>query len=209
MPNSVLKNWHSGRMPIVTRWFSASTFQEVSSRLSIGLPRRTPASEVPFSRRTFSSWCWCLGGWSGFYCRFCTLVPVVPETTLVSSRTLSFCFPLEAFFLSSINTTLTPAIRNHCPSFNSLISGVRVWKSEFLIYAALHHRFQHLIIRLSYLLMNLHVIQSWYGFELIRLTYSQFVQTFQDIILVGSWSQIIEFRPISYRSLEHLRYEEW
>ena len=36
-----------GRMPTVTRWFSASTFQEVPARLSIGLPRRTPASEGP------------------------------------------------------------------------------------------------------------------------------------------------------------------
>ena len=41
-------------------------FQEVYARLSIGLPRRTPASEVPLSRRTSTSWCWWLRRWSGF-----------------------------------------------------------------------------------------------------------------------------------------------
>ena len=33
-----------------------------------------------------------------------------------------------------------------------------------------------------YLLMKFHVIQFQYGFELIRLTCSQFVHTFQDVI---------------------------
>ena len=32
--------------------------------------------------------------------------------------------------------------RNHCSCFNSLISGVKVSQSEFLIYASLRHRFQ-------------------------------------------------------------------
>ena len=41
-----------GRMPTVTRQYSTSTFQEIFARLSIGLPRWTPTSEGPFSRRT-------------------------------------------------------------------------------------------------------------------------------------------------------------
>ena len=147
IPISVLQNFHSGGCQS-----SQGNLVQVPSRssvrLSIGLPRWSPASEVPFSRRTSTSWCWWLGGWSGFYCRLCTLIPVVPETTLVSSRTLSFCSPLVTFSLSSFNTTLTPAIRNHCSCFNSIISRVSVSKSEFLIYASLHHRFQHLSIRL-------------------------------------------------------------
>ena len=49
-------------MPTLTKWFSASTFQEVFSRLSIELPRL--ASDVSFSRRTSTScfWSWWLRG---------------------------------------------------------------------------------------------------------------------------------------------------
>ena len=94
-----------GRMPKVTRLFSANTFQEVFVRLSIELPRWTPASEVLVPRQTSTSLCWWLRGWSCFSCRFCTLILVVPETLLVSSRTLPFCFPWIANSLSSFNTT--------------------------------------------------------------------------------------------------------
>ena len=58
-----------GRMPRLTRRLGASTFQEVFAWLSVGLPRRTPASEAPFSRRTSTSWCL----WLNFWCLFCTL----------------------------------------------------------------------------------------------------------------------------------------
>ena len=44
-----------GRMPIVTGWRRANTFHEVFARLSIELPRWTPASEVLFPRRTSTS----------------------------------------------------------------------------------------------------------------------------------------------------------
>ena len=44
------------------------------------------------------------------------------------------------------------------------------------------HHYPFFIIGHRYLLMNLHVVQIQYGFELRGLTYSQFVQTFQDII---------------------------
>ena len=47
---------------------------------------------------------------------------------------------------------------------HSLISGVKVSQSEFLIYASLHHLF--LNIGRWYLLMNFHVVQFKYGFEL-------------------------------------------
>ena len=97
----------SGRMSLVTRYFGASTFQEVFARLSVGLPRRTPVSVAAFFRRTSTSWCWWLRGWSGFWCRLRTIVTLVPETALVSYRALSFCFPLKAFSSSSFNTTLT------------------------------------------------------------------------------------------------------
>ena len=60
--------------------------------------------------------------------------------------------------------------------------GVKVSKSKFLIYTPLHHRLHFLIIGHRYLLMNLNVVQFQYNFELTRLTYSQFVQTFLDVI---------------------------
>ena len=56
--------------------------------------------------------------------------------------------------------------------------------------------------------MYFHAVQFQYGFELIRLTYSQFVQTFQDIIGVESLTLIIELRPIFCRIPEHYRHEE-
>ena len=34
-------------------------------------------------------------GWSGFWCRFCTIMTLVLETALVFSRTLTFCSPLN------------------------------------------------------------------------------------------------------------------
>ena len=73
-----------GRMPTVTRLFSANTFREVFALLSVGLPRLASASVASFPRRTCASWCWWLKWWRGFQCRFCTNVTLVPETALVS-----------------------------------------------------------------------------------------------------------------------------
>ena len=64
-----------GRTPLVTKRCGANTFQEVFARLSIEHPRWTPAPEVLFPRRTCTSLCLQLRGWSGFWCRFCTLIP--------------------------------------------------------------------------------------------------------------------------------------
>ena len=86
-----------GRMPIVTKRFSANTFQQVFALLSIGLPRMASASEAPFSRRTSTSCCWWFRGRSVFFCvGFARLSSSCPETAFASSRTLSFRFPLIA-----------------------------------------------------------------------------------------------------------------
>ena len=45
-----------------------------------------------------------------------------------------------------------------------------------------HHCFQFLIIGHRYLLMNLHLVQFQYSFELMRLAYPHFAQTFEDIM---------------------------
>ena len=48
-----LKGSTFGRMPIVTKWFGANTFQVIFARLSSELPRWTPASEVLFPSMHF------------------------------------------------------------------------------------------------------------------------------------------------------------
>ena len=110
----------------------------------------------------------------------CTIITLVPETALVSLRTLAFFLPLVTYSFSSFNATsyrfLTIAL------FRFPVSGGKVSQSEFLIFSSFHHRFQFLIIGHRYLLMNLHLVQFSNCFELIRLTYPQFVDTFQDII---------------------------
>ena len=69
----------------------------VFARLSSELPRRTPASDTPFSRHTSTSCHGRLRRCAGFRCRFlCTIVTLMPETASVSLRTLAFFFPLVA-----------------------------------------------------------------------------------------------------------------
>ena len=60
--------------------------------------RRTPASETLSSRCTSTVLLWFRKS-SGFWCRFCTLIFIVPETTLVSSRTLSFFLSIDSILL--------------------------------------------------------------------------------------------------------------
>ena len=96
-----------GTMPILTSWFSASVFQEVFTRLSIELPRLVSTSDVSFSRRTSTS-CfgsWWLRGWLGFWCRFCTIITRMPETTWASLRTVPFFSPLVTNTFSSFSAT--------------------------------------------------------------------------------------------------------
>ena len=85
-----------------------------------------------------------------------------------------FFFPLVADTFSSFNAVWS--------CFNSLVPGVKISQSKFPIYIPPHHGFQLLIVGNRYLLMNLHVVQFQYGFELRRLAYPQLVQTFQNII---------------------------
>ena len=118
-------------------------FQEVFAQLSIELPRLASAPDVSFSSVHFYLFVLVVQRvWSGFSCRFRTLILVLPETATVSFRTQSFCFPLIALSLSSFSTTLTPATLDHCSCYDFLMSGVKISKSKFLIYASLHHRFQ-------------------------------------------------------------------
>ena len=98
------------------------------------------------------------------------------------SRTLAFLFALVTGTFASFNATHSLSILDHCSCSNSPVRGVKVSQSVFLICTPLHHCLQSLKIGYRYLLMNVHVVQFQYGLELRRLTYSQFVRIFQDVI---------------------------
>ena len=143
------------------------------------------ASDTSFPRHTSTSRHWWLrrcGGFGFWFLR--TIVTRMPETALVSFRTLAFFFPLVTNTFSFFNGSQSLSILDHCSCFNSPVSGVKVSEAKFLFFSPFSPLsfFFFLIIGHRYLLMNLHVVQFQYSFELHRLTYSQFVQTFQDIV---------------------------
>ena len=135
------------------------------------------------STHTSTSWCGWLrrcGGSVFWFLR--AILGFVTETAMVSLRTLAFFFPLVTDTFSSFNTKDSLTILDHCSWFDSPMPGVKVSWSKFLIYTSLHHRLQFLIVKNRCLLMNLQVEQFQYNSGLRRLTYSKFVQTFQDTI---------------------------
>ena len=170
------------RMPLFTEWSGASSFEVIlegqskhsstgtlasgtfgSRCISHTLPRRR-------SRRRIR------------LCRFCTLVDIVAETAIVSFRTLPVGFPLPTISQSSLFTLFCPLILDNCVCFIISISGFKILDSQSLLDTSFYHRLQSVIIRSSFLLMNLHIVQFQYGLELLRLSNSQFVQSFQDVI---------------------------
>ena len=66
-----------------------------------------------------------------------TIVTLMPETALVSFRTLAFFFPLVTNTFSSFNVTHSLSILDHCSCFNSPVSGVKDSQSMFLIHTSL------------------------------------------------------------------------
>ena len=44
-------------------------------------------------------------------------------------------------------------------------------------------RLQSVLIRSNFLLVNLHIVQFQFGLQFLRLSHSQFVQSFQDFIM--------------------------
>ena len=65
-----------------------------------------------------------------------------------------------------------PWILDHGVSFIIPVSGAKILISNFLLDTYFHHRFQSVIIRSLFLLMNLQVIQFRYGLEFLSLSYS-------------------------------------
>ena len=113
-----------GRMPKITRWSRAFTFDVISARLSSLLPRWTLASETLSSRTIF--------------CHPFQSVVQREERTLVSAMH-AYSHRIEHYNYLLSNTVLVPSIdsillalfQHHvdpcdCPCFNPLISGVKV-----------------------------------------------------------------------------------
>ena len=102
------------------------------------------------------------------------------KTALVSFRTLANFFPLVTDTLSSFNADSSLPTLEHCSCFNSpMPQSFVIEVSDLYSSSPLSSIFDNWH---RYILMNLHVVQFQYGFELCGLTYSQFEQTFQDII---------------------------
>ena len=131
----------------------------------------------------------------------------MPETALVSFRTLAFFFPLVTSTCSSCNGTHCLSIFDHC-SFSilpCLASKFRNWSFwSFLLFTMVCN----LMVGNRYLLMNLHVVQFQYVFELRGLAYSQIDRL--------SWISSEEIFDMDSRTSSHLvsnpeyyRHEGW
>ena len=88
---------------------------------------------------------------------------IVAETAIVSSRTLPVGLPLPTISKNSLYTLFCPRILDHGVSFIISITGAKIFISFFLLDTSFHHRFESVIIRSHFLLMNLQVIQFQYG----------------------------------------------
>ena len=97
-------------------------------------------------------------------------------------RTLPVGFPLPTIFWSPLFILFCPLILDHDVCLIISISGLKNLHSQILLDTSSYHCLQSVIIKSSFLLMNLHIVQFQYGLEFLRLSYSEFVQTFQDAI---------------------------
>ena len=105
------------------------------------------------------------------------------ETTIVSVHTLPVGFPLPTISKNSLYTLFCSLILDHGVLLKISTSVPKILISNFLLDTSLHHCFQSVIIRSLLLLMSLQVVQFQYGLEFLRLSYSQIVQSFQDVIM--------------------------
>ena len=169
-------------MPLLTEWSGANSFDLILARQSSHFPTWASASRTSGSR-CISHTLLRRRSWRRVrLCRFCTLIRIVSETAIVSFRTLPVGFPLPTISQTSLFTLFYPVILDHGVLLKISISGFKIIHSHILLDTSFHHSFQSVIIRSSLLLMNLHIVQFQYGFDLVRLSYCQFVQTFQDVI---------------------------
>ena len=113
---------------------------------------------------------------------FCALIHIVTGTAIVSFRTLPVGFSLPTISWTSLFTLFYTLILDHGVSFIISVPGLKILNSQILLDISFHHCLQSVIIRSSLLLMNLRNVQFQYGLEFLRLSYSEFVQAFQNVL---------------------------
>ena len=96
------------RMPLLTEWIGASSFEVILAGQS-----KHSSTGIFASRTSFSRCISCIlprrrARRRIRLCRFCTLIHIVPETAIVSFRTLPVGFPLPTIFWSSLFTLFCP-----------------------------------------------------------------------------------------------------
>ena len=137
-----------------------------------------------------------------------TIVTLMPETALVSFRTLCLFLSTGNRYLFLLQRHSFPSIFEHCSSFNSPMAGVKISQSKFLICTPLQHGLQFLIIGHRYLLMNLHVVQFQYGFELRGYVLS-ICTDFPRYHRMESLTLKVEHHPILYRNPDYYHHEDF
>ena len=88
-------------------------------------------------------------------CHFSTLIDIVAETAIVSFNTSPVGFPLPTISKNSLYTLFCSLILDHGVLLKISTSAPKILISNFLLDTSLHHRFQSVIVRSSFLLMNL------------------------------------------------------
>ena len=160
------------RMPLFTEWSGASSFEAILARQSSHFPTRASASRTSGSRCIFHTLLRRRSRRRIRLCRFCTLIHIVSETTNVSFRALPVSFPLPTFSWTSLFTLFYPLILDNGACFKISVSGLKILHSQILLDTSFYHCLQSVIIRSSFLLMNLHIVQFQYGLEFLRISCS-------------------------------------
>ena len=159
-------------MPFFTEWIGASSFEVIFPRQSRHFLTWASASKTSGSRCIFHVLLRRRSRSRIRLCRFCTLIHIVSETAIVSFHTLPVGFTLPTISKNSLFTLFHPMILDHGAGFKISISGYKILHSQILLDTSFYHCLQSVIIRSSFLLMTLHIVQFQYGLEFRRLSHS-------------------------------------
>ena len=160
------------RVPLITERIGANSFEVILAGASRHSTTGTLSSETSGSRCISLSLLHERIRRRIRLCDFSTLINIVAETAIVSSGTLPVGLPLPAISKNSLYTLFCLLILDHGVSFTVSISSAKILISYILLDTSFHHRFQYVIIKSYFLLMNLQVLQFQYGLEFLRLSYS-------------------------------------
>ena len=159
-------------MPLFTEWIGASSFEVILAKPSRHSTTGTSASGTSGSRRISLILQHERTRRRIRLCRFCTFIDIVTETTIVSFGTLPVGFPLPTISKTSLFTLFRLLILDHGVPFIFSVSGLKILNSWILLDTSFHHCLQSVIIKSSFLVVNLHNVQFQDGLEFFRLSNS-------------------------------------